>query len=49
VLTEPRSAVPHEPAAVGVDLGSANTRIWASGRGTLHAALRRDDARFPAN
>ncbi|WP_238005532.1 rod shape-determining protein [Dactylosporangium sp. AC04546] len=28
----------HEPAAVGVDLGSANTRVWASGRGTLHAA-----------
>ncbi|WP_432994762.1 rod shape-determining protein [Dactylosporangium sp. CA-233914] len=29
--------VPLEPAAVGIDLGSANTRIWASGRGTLHS------------
>ena len=25
-----------EPAAVGVDLGSGYTRIWASGRPTLH-------------
>ncbi|GAA2358521.1 rod shape-determining protein [Dactylosporangium salmoneum] len=31
-------AMPHEPAAVGVDLGSAHTRVWASGRGTVHAA-----------
>ncbi|MGI5242174.1 cell shape-determining protein MreB [Dactylosporangium sp. CA-139066] len=29
---------PYEPAAVGVDLGSANTRIWASGRGTVLTA-----------
>ncbi|MEV6926646.1 rod shape-determining protein [Dactylosporangium sp. NPDC051485] len=31
-------AMPPEPAAVGVDLGSAHTRVWASGRGTVHAA-----------
>jgi len=37
VLTRPTDeATPHEPAAVGVDLGSADTRVWASGRGTLH-------------
>ncbi|MER7278665.1 cell shape-determining protein MreB [Dactylosporangium sp. NPDC000244] len=29
---------PAEPTAVGVDLGSAGTRIWASGCGTVHVA-----------
>ncbi|MFC5001230.1 cell shape-determining protein MreB [Dactylosporangium cerinum] len=28
-------AAPHEPSAVGLDLGGASTRIWASGHGLL--------------
>lgn len=31
-------AVAHEPAAVGLDVGGAGTRIWASGHGMLHVA-----------
>ncbi|GGM63109.1 rod shape-determining protein [Dactylosporangium sucinum] len=34
----PGETTPREPAAVGVDLGSANIRIWASGRGAVQAA-----------
>jgi rod shape-determining protein MreB len=36
-----------EPAAVGVDLGSAYTRIWASGRPTLHVPTVSDSLTNP--
>jgi rod shape-determining protein MreB len=36
-----------EPAAVGVDLGSGYTRIWASGRPTLHVRTVSDSLTDP--
>jgi rod shape-determining protein MreB len=43
----PGTAADVDPAAVGVDLGSGYTRIWASGRPTLHVPTVSDSLTDP--